>query len=90
MNERTSLNQFRQHCLIIGLQVIHGILSDQLGPIGIGNQGATHRDEIKFFCIHPANELDLNLAGWVKQLSGKPAISVGSVSLSEEFIATCR
>lgn len=33
---------------------------------------------------------DLNLAGWVKQLTGKPSISVGSVSLSEEFIATYR
>jgi len=31
---------------------------------------------------------NLNLAGWVKQLTGKPTISVGSVSLNEEFIAT--
>ncbi len=30
----------------------------------------------------------LNLAGWVKKLSGKPAISVGSVSLNQEFITT--
>lgn len=28
---------------------------------------------------------DLNLAGWAKKLSGKPAISVGSVGLSNEF-----
>lgn len=33
---------------------------------------------------------DLNLAGWTKKLTGKPTISVGSVSLSEEFIATYR
>lgn len=33
---------------------------------------------------------DLNLAGWVKQITGKPTISVGSVGLSEEFIATYR
>ncbi|MCG8415032.1 MAG: NADH:flavin oxidoreductase [Pseudomonadales bacterium] len=31
---------------------------------------------------------DLNLAGWVKQLTGKPTISVGSVGLTEEFVAT--
>ena len=31
---------------------------------------------------------NLNLAGWVKQITGKPTISVGSVSLTEEFIAT--
>jgi len=33
---------------------------------------------------------NLNLAGWVKKLCGKPTISVGSVSLTEEFIATYR
>ncbi len=33
---------------------------------------------------------DLNLAGWTKKLIGKPTISVGSVSLNEEFVATYR
>lgn len=33
---------------------------------------------------------EMNLAGWVKQITGKPTISVGSVGLSEEFIATYR
>lgn len=32
----------------------------------------------------------LNLAGWVKKLTGKPVITVGSVGLDEEFIATFR
>lgn len=31
---------------------------------------------------------ELNLAGWTKKLTGKPVISVGSVSLNEEFVAT--
>jgi 2,4-dienoyl-CoA reductase-like NADH-dependent reductase (Old Yellow Enzyme family) len=31
---------------------------------------------------------EMNLAGWVKQITGKPTISVGSVGLTEEFIAT--
>jgi len=30
---------------------------------------------------------DLNLAGWVKQLTGKPTITVGSVGLDNEFLA---
>ncbi|MDK1476631.1 NADH:flavin oxidoreductase [Streptomyces sp. 549] len=30
---------------------------------------------------------DLNLAGWARKLSGKPAISVGSVGLDNEFIS---
>ncbi|MGW5866628.1 NADH:flavin oxidoreductase [Streptomyces sp. NPDC055239] len=29
---------------------------------------------------------DLNLAGWVKKISGKPVITVGSVGLDQEFI----
>jgi 2,4-dienoyl-CoA reductase-like NADH-dependent reductase (Old Yellow Enzyme family) len=31
---------------------------------------------------------DLNLAGWAKKLSGKPAITVGSVGLDNEFLAS--
>jgi 2,4-dienoyl-CoA reductase-like NADH-dependent reductase (Old Yellow Enzyme family) len=31
---------------------------------------------------------DLNLAGWTRKLSGKPAITVGSVTLSAEMIET--
>ncbi len=30
----------------------------------------------------------LNLAGWTKKLSGKPTITVGSIGLDQEFIAT--
>lgn len=30
---------------------------------------------------------DLNLAGWTKQITGKPTISVGSVGLDQEFIS---
>ncbi|MEQ8148065.1 NADH:flavin oxidoreductase [Streptomyces sp. OP7] len=29
---------------------------------------------------------DLNLAGWAKKLSGRPAVSVGSVGMSNEFL----
>jgi 2,4-dienoyl-CoA reductase-like NADH-dependent reductase (Old Yellow Enzyme family) len=30
----------------------------------------------------------LNLAGWTKKLTGKPSITVGSVTLNEEFLAS--
>jgi len=33
---------------------------------------------------------DLNLAGWAKKVTGKPTITVGSVGLSGEFIASLR
>jgi 2,4-dienoyl-CoA reductase-like NADH-dependent reductase (Old Yellow Enzyme family) len=33
---------------------------------------------------------DLNLAGWTKQLTGKPTITVGSVGLDAEFMSSLR
>jgi 2,4-dienoyl-CoA reductase-like NADH-dependent reductase (Old Yellow Enzyme family) len=38
----------------------------------------------------PDSGSDLNLAGWTKKLSGKPTITVGSVSLNQDFIASYR
>jgi 2,4-dienoyl-CoA reductase-like NADH-dependent reductase (Old Yellow Enzyme family) len=38
----------------------------------------------------PETGSDLNLAGWTKKLSGLPTVTVGSVSLNEDFIAAYR
>ncbi|HEY1960826.1 MAG TPA: NADH:flavin oxidoreductase [Rhizomicrobium sp.] len=38
----------------------------------------------------PETGSDLNLAGWTKKLSGKPTITVGSVSLNDDFITAYR
>jgi 2,4-dienoyl-CoA reductase-like NADH-dependent reductase (Old Yellow Enzyme family) len=38
----------------------------------------------------PEEKSDMNLAGWTKKISGKPTISVGSVSLSNDFITAFR
>lgn len=38
----------------------------------------------------PESGSDLNLAGWTKKLSGVPTITVGSVSLNQDFIASYR
>lgn len=38
----------------------------------------------------PASGSDLNLAGWTKKISGAPTITVGSVSLNEDFITSYR
>jgi 2,4-dienoyl-CoA reductase-like NADH-dependent reductase (Old Yellow Enzyme family) len=38
----------------------------------------------------PDTGSDLNLAGWTKKISGQPTITVGSVSLSEDFINSYR
>jgi 2,4-dienoyl-CoA reductase-like NADH-dependent reductase (Old Yellow Enzyme family) len=38
----------------------------------------------------PDSGSDLNLAGWTKKLSGLPTITVGSVSLNQDFISSFR
>ena len=38
----------------------------------------------------PEEGSDMNLAGWTKKLSGKPTITVGSVSLNADFITAYR
>lgn len=38
----------------------------------------------------PEEKSDMNLAGWTKKLSGKPTMTVGSVSLNMDFIAAYR
>ena len=38
----------------------------------------------------PETGSDLNLAGWTKKLTGRPTISVGSVSLNTDFITAFR
>jgi 2,4-dienoyl-CoA reductase-like NADH-dependent reductase (Old Yellow Enzyme family) len=38
----------------------------------------------------PEDGSDMNLAGWTKKLSAKPTITVGSVSLNEDFITAFR
>jgi 2,4-dienoyl-CoA reductase-like NADH-dependent reductase (Old Yellow Enzyme family) len=42
-----------------------------------------------YFTARPAGS-DLNFAGWVKKLTGKPTITVGSVGLDNEFLSSFR
>lgn len=48
---------------------------------------AFHCSQRRFWLAEFAGS-DLNLAGWTRKLSGKPAITVGSVSLDNEMIST--
>ncbi len=58
-----------------------------LAPLVEAGIDAFHCSQRRFW--EPAFEgSDLNVAGWAKKLTGKPAISVGSVGLSGEFTAT--
>lgn len=62
-------------------------LSAFLKPLADAGVDVFHCSQRRFW--EPEFEgSDLNLAGWTKKLSGKPSITVGSVSLSGEFIAS--
>ncbi|MEE2691408.1 MAG: NADH:flavin oxidoreductase [Pseudomonadota bacterium] len=61
-------------------------LEEWLTPMVEAGVDIFHMSQRRFW--EPAFEgSDLNVAGWAKKVTGKPAISVGSVGLSGEFIA---
>ena len=61
-------------------------LESFLGPLSDAGVDIFHCSQRRFW--DPEFEgSDLNLAGWTKKLTGKPAISVGSVGLDQDFIA---
>ncbi len=64
-------------------------LAEMLEPIARAGVDIFHCSTRRFWEPEFADS-DLNLAGWTKKLTGKATISVGSVSLNEEFIATYR
>ena len=61
-------------------------LTDWLRPLVDAGADMFHCSQRRFWEAEFAGS-DLNFAGWVKKLTGKPTISVGSVGLSGEFIA---
>lgn len=62
-------------------------LEKWLAPLSEAGIDIFHCSQRRFW--EPAFDgSELNFAGWTKKLTGKPAISVGSVGLSGEFTAT--
>jgi 2,4-dienoyl-CoA reductase-like NADH-dependent reductase (Old Yellow Enzyme family) len=60
-----------------------------LGPLAASGVDMFHCSTRRFW--EPEFEgSDMNLAGWTKKISGKPTITVGSVSLNEDFINAYR
>jgi 2,4-dienoyl-CoA reductase-like NADH-dependent reductase (Old Yellow Enzyme family) len=58
-----------------------------LGALADAGADAFHASTRRFW--EPAFDgSDLNLAGWAKKLSGKPAITVGSIGLDTEFTSS--
>jgi 2,4-dienoyl-CoA reductase-like NADH-dependent reductase (Old Yellow Enzyme family) len=62
-------------------------LSRFLAPLAAAGLDAFHCSQRRFW--EPEFDCsDMNLAGWTKKLTGKPTITVGSVSLDVDFIVS--
>ncbi|MEW2076492.1 NADH:flavin oxidoreductase [Streptomyces sp. NPDC012403] len=55
-----------------------------LAPLAAAGVDAFHASTRRYW-LPEFEDSDLNLAGWTKKLTGKPAITVGSVGLNGEF-----
>ncbi|WP_432118712.1 NADH:flavin oxidoreductase [Streptomyces sp. bgisy032] len=56
-----------------------------LTPLAAAGVDAFHASTRRYW-VPEFDDSDLNLAGWTKKLTGKPAITVGSVGLDGDFI----
>lgn len=81
------LSQWKQQNFAARSATTPGELEQWLTPLVEAGIDIFHCSQRRFW--EPAFDgSDLNFAGWAKKLTGKPAISVGSVGLSGEFTAT--
>ncbi|MEU8900650.1 NADH:flavin oxidoreductase [Nocardia sp. NPDC048505] len=60
-------------------------LEQILAPLAAAGVDAFHASTRRYW-LPEFEGSDLNLAGWVKKLSGKPTVTVGSVGLDQEFV----
>lgn len=80
-------SQWKQQDYTVKLAQTPDELGAFLKPLSDAGVDVFHCSQRRFW--EPEFEgSDLNLAGWTKKLTGKPSITVGSVSLSGEFIAS--
>jgi len=82
-------SQWKQQDYAARLATTPEALGQFLKPLSEAGVDIFHCSQRRFW--EPEFEgSDLNLAGWAKKLTGKPSITVGSVSLSGEFIGSFR
>ncbi|MFE6198185.1 NADH:flavin oxidoreductase [Streptomyces sp. NPDC057838] len=60
-------------------------LESILTPLAAAGVDAFHASTRRYW-LPEFDDSDLNLAGWTKKLTGKPAITVGSVGLNGDFV----
>ena len=82
-------SQWKQQDFLAKLAQTPEELAQFLEPLSKAGIDIFHCSTRRFWEAEFAGS-ELNLAGWTQQLTGKSAISVGSVGLTEEFVATYR
>jgi 2,4-dienoyl-CoA reductase-like NADH-dependent reductase (Old Yellow Enzyme family) len=80
-------SQWKQQDYTARLVTTPDELAQLLGPLVGAGVDLFHCSTRRYF-VPEFEGSELNLAGWSKQLSGKPTITVGSVGLDAEFIST--
>ena len=81
------LSQWKQQDFTAKLAETPAEMEAWLQPLADAGADVLHCSQRRFW--EPEFEgSDLNFAGWAKKLTGKPTISVGSVGLTGEFIAS--
>ena len=81
------LSQWKQQDFAARLAKTPQEMEDWLRPLADAGADIFHCSQRRFW--EPEFDgSDLNFAGWAKKLTGKPTITVGSVGLSGEFIAS--
>ncbi len=81
-------SQWKQQDFKARLATTPGELERFLAPLSDAGVDMFHCSTRRFWeAEFPETGSDLNLAGWTKKLSGRPTISVGSVSLNDDFIS---
>jgi len=80
------LSQWKQQDYTVKLAATPQELEEWVAPLSDAGVDIFHGSQRRFW--EPEFDgSDLNFAGWLKKVTGKPSITVGSVGLSGEFIA---
>lgn len=81
------LSQWKQQDYAVQMARTPQEMEAWLQPLADAGADIFHCSQRRFWEPEYAGS-DLNFAGWAKKLTGKPTITVGSVGLSGEFIAS--
>ena len=81
------LSQWKQQDFEVKIAETPALLEAWLDPLAEAGADCFHCSQRRFW--EPEfDDSELNFAGWAKKLTGKPTITVGSVGLTGEFVAS--